>query len=571
MNRFARLLEELELAQNAEEQVTLLIRYFRDLPADEKTAALRLLGGNAPKRCPESRQLSEWTLELSGIPEWLFAESAKVAGDAAETLALLLPFPAGHENKPLVYWLEGLELLPLMDAGLRKDWICDSWRELGPRERFVFNRLLCGSLKSPVSPGILLTALSQLTGIDRAILTWRFSREKAAGDGGGGKGTGLSYEMLALKESPADAHARPYPFPCCPVLEAEKYAPEPPRENRLAQENPPQQQESPLAQQNPSQQENPAAHWLEGRLGPAAGWTAQWQWAGIPAQIIHRQGRLHVWTGREELVTASFPELHAFIKQLPDGTVLEGELLGLQEGLLQPSPDLESRIGRKSLPKKLLEQLPAIFLATDCLEYEGKDLRQFTTGARRERLESLSETIKNDAFRLNPLIPFSSWGQLAGQHEKARSFRAEGLLLKKEEASALAAEGSRWNWKAAPYIMRGVLLYARRGAGTEVYTHFSIGAWERGKLISFATVESGLNEEEAGELSAFIRENSLEKFGPVRTVKPGVVFEIAFDRILPSARHRCGFRLCSPRLLRWLKNTAPDEAGMLETLKLLCE
>lgn len=558
MERFVQLIETLENLSGPADSAWALARYFRSVPDDEKTIAVRLLYGAGPRGRLNTATLKQWAAELSGLPQWLLEATAKVSGDTAETLALLLPGPENPDSKPLIYRTATLQQLHSMDNESRKTCVIQTWKELGPEERYIFNKMLCGRFRSPVVPTVLAQALSEVTGTDPFTVIWRLHRDKLTPGG-------ISYLALAAPETAADTRTRPYPFLSLPP--------------ELKPETPLTYKTSRKARAPRADGQAPGASWLESCLGPAADWSAQRKWNGIPAQIIRREGQLYLWavtsrsaeSGISELVNDYFPELRRLAERLPEGTVLEGELLGLgrEKLVLLPASGLEKRIGRKSVPSNLLKQLPAAFLATDCLEFERRDIRNLTWRERRTFLESLKGS-EDAYFRLSPQLVFNSWRELAAAHKHIRESGAEGFLLHRLDGPRLEEmPATRWLWKAEPYTFRGVLLYARR-QGSETFTSFSLGAWDQGRLRSFVTVDA-IENDESEAIADFIRENTAEKFGPVRTVKPGIVFEIAFDRALPSGRHRSGLQLHGARILRWLKKTPPEEAGMLKTLQLLCK
>jgi len=310
-------------------------------------------------------------------------------------------------------------------------------------------------------------------------------------------------------------------------------------------------------------------------LGNEKDWSAEWKWDGIRGQVIVRKDKLFVWSRGEELVTEKFPEFHDFTNVIPNGTVLDGEILSYQNGMPLPFGDLQTRIGRKNITKSILEKAPVAFMAYDILEQEGQDMRQKPFSERRQLLEKLSEDVEDTAFVLSPKVSFSSWQGLAKTRELSREHFAEGLMLKRKDSLYHVGRkrGDWWKWKVDPLSVDGVLIYAQKGHGRRagLFTDYTFGVWHEDELVVFAKAYSGLTDAEFREVDAFIKKNTLEKFGPVRTVKAELVFEIGFEGIRASNRHKSGVALRFPRILRWRKDKKKEEADSLEMLNELVE
>lgn len=325
-------------------------------------------------------------------------------------------------------------------------------------------------------------------------------------------------------------------------------------------------------QETSTVQKSPEA--LQALLGDAQEWQAEWKWDGIRAQLIKRNGEIFIWSRGEDLATDKFPELHPFLHDLPDGTVLDGEILSFKNGLPLPFANLQTRIGRKTLSKKILEESPVALIAYDCLEYAGEDIRYKTQVERRAILEGLQAVTQHpEIFRISEVINFDSWEALTTIREKSRDMVAEGIMLKRKDAHYQVGRrrGDWWKWKIDPLSIDAVMVYAQKGHGrrADLYTDYTFAVWDGDKLVPFAKAYSGLTDTEINKVDNFVKRNTLEKFGPVRTVKPELVFEIGFEGINKSNRHKSGVALRFPRILRWRHDKPKEEADTLETLKAL--
>jgi DNA ligase-1 len=399
----------------------------------------------------------------------------------------------------------------------------------------VFNKILTGSFRVGVSQNLVIKALADVSGLDAATLTHRLMGNWMPGT--------YQFEELVHTDTALEDVSRPYPFFLAyPV------------------------------QETSTVQKSPEA--LQGLLGDAQEWQAEWKWDGIRAQLIKRNGEIFIWSRGEDLATDKFPELHPFLYDLPDGTVLDGEILSFSNGQPLPFAILQTRIGRKTLSKKILEDSPVALIAYDCLEYAGEDIRYKTQVERRAILESLqSVTHYPEMFRISELINFNSWEELTTIREKSREMVAEGIMLKRKDAHYQVGRrrGDWWKWKIDPLSIDAVMVYAQKGHGrrADLYTDYTFAVWDGDKLVPFAKAYSGLTDTEINKVDAFVKRNTLEKFGPVRTVKPELVFEIGFEGINKSNRHKSGVALRFPRILRWRHDKPKEEADTIETLKAL--
>ncbi|HZX58105.1 MAG TPA: ATP-dependent DNA ligase [Mucilaginibacter sp.] len=535
MKAFAQLFLSLDETNKTNEKVKVLKDYFTNVPDTDKMHMLALFTGRKPKRQINTTLIRNWAIEASKIPAWLFEESYHVVGDLAETMSLLMPQNTAGSDKSLTDWIAEINALGDKTENERKTWLLESWAMLNTQERFVLNKILTGGFRVGVSQNLVVKALADVTGLDAATLTHRIM--------GNWMPETYHYKQLLEEHNSNDDISRPYPFFLAyPVQETSE-------KQRSVEE-------------------------LQGALGNASEWQAEWKWDGIRAQMIKRGGKIFIWSRGEDLATEKFPELHPFLNALPDGTVLDGEILSFRDGLPLPFNVLQTRIGRKNLSKKILEDSPVAVIAYDCLEYKGEDIRSKAQSERREILESLhATTLFPEIFRLSALIRFNSWDELAAKREQSRAMVAEGIMLKRKSATYQVGRrrGDWWKWKIDPFSVDAVMIYAQKGHGrrADLYTDYTFGVWDGDKLIPFAKAYSGLTDIEIGKVDNFIKRNTIEKFGPVRTVKPELVFEIGFEGINRSTRHKSGMALRFPRILRWRHDKPKEEADTLDSLRAL--
>ncbi len=524
MKRFAELYAALDASNKTSDKVAAMREYFAAAPAEDAAWAVYFLIGRRPRQVVSTRNLRMWAMAAAGVPQWLFDESYEVVGDLAETVALLLPEAGAGTSMALHRWIEGrLLTLPGQSEQEQGAAMQAAWAELGTVERLVWNKLITGAFRVGVAQTLVVRALAEVGELPAAVVAHRMM---------GSWEPGAAWLRGLLAADAAEAHASQlYPFLLAHALEAD-----------------------------------PAT------LGTIDRWQAEWKWDGIRAQVIHRAGQVFVWSRGEELITDRFPEVAQAAAKLADGTVIDGEILPWKDGAVLPFAELQRRIGRKTLTKKILDEVPAVLIAFDVLEHGGQDLRARPLSERRVLLEMVVKDC-GAAIRTSPVIIADSWQALAKLREGSRAQQVEGLMLKRREApyGVGRPRGDWWKWKIAPYTVDAVLIYAQRGQGrrASLYTDYTFGVWRGDELVPFCKAYSGLTDAEIAEVDRFVRDHTLEKFGPVRVVEPALVFEIGFEGIARSTRHKSGVAVRFPRMLRWRTDKKPADADRIEQLQTL--
>jgi DNA ligase-1 len=476
--------------------------------------------------------MRNWAAEWAGIPYWLFEESYHIVGDLAETIALIVPASGNTSTKTLTHYLEEIIALKPRTEEEKRSYLIENWKQMDYYQRFVFNKLITGGFRIGVSQKLMTRALSRATGIDEDILAYRLM-----GDWDPSK---ISFRQLVEEENEADFLSKPYPFYLAYALES---TPE--------------------------------------KLGSVNEWHVEHKWDGIRAQLIVRKGQIFIWSRGEELVTDKYPELHQLADSLPDGTVLDGELLPFPNGQIGTFKEMQTRIGRKNVTRALMQKIPIIIKAYDLLEWKGKDIRNLGYSKRREHLEVLLQPLLTNPelpISLSPAAQFNSWEEVALERERSRDLRSEGLMLKKTDSPYETGrkKGSWWKWKVDPLTIDAVLTYAMRGHGrrSNLFTDYTFALWDtndegKRELVTFAKAYSGLTDAEFRKIDSWIKKNTVERFGPVRQVEPYHVFEIAFEGIAWSKRHKSGVATRFPRMRRWRQDKPIEEANSLDDLKQL--
>ncbi|MEW9682689.1 ATP-dependent DNA ligase [Pseudomonas sp. TE50-2] len=548
MRAFAELYARLDATTSSNAKLAALQEYLATAPPADAAWAVYFLAGGRPRQVVPTRVLRDLAICLCGLPEWLFEESYQAVGDFAETLSLLLPESTHVADESLQWWLE--QLLPL--RGLPPEELAPRlqalWTRLDRQSLMVSLKLLTGGFRVGVSKLLVTRALAALAGVDAKRVAQRMVGYTDLAH----QPTPQRYLALVAQES-AEEHAQrggqPYPFFLAHPLQ------EPPER-------------------------------FDAVLGPPQEWLVEWKWDGIRAQLVKRDGRAWLWSRGEELITERFPEIAQLAAALPDGTVLDGELViwkepsdsGEQRFGVQPFALLQQRIGRKTLGKKLLDELPAALLAYDLLEWQGEDWRSRSQDQRRAQLETLVDSIGDARLRLSPRVTGDDWQALARQREASRQLGVEGMMLKRRDSLYGVGRtrdlGLWWKWKIDPFSIDAVLIYAQRGHGrrASLYSDYTFAVWDDSApgervLVPFAKAYSGLTDEEMRKVDAIVRRTTVDKFGPVRSVTPTLVFELGFEGIALSKRHKSGIAVRFPRMLRWRTDKTIEQADTLATLQ----
>ena len=521
MRRFADLYDSLDATTSTNGKVAAMKAYFAAAPAADAAWALYFLSGRRLKRVIAPRLLGSWAMEATGTPGWLMEECLAATGDGAETISLLLtPAAAAAKELPLSAWLEE-RLLPLRTAteAEKQLKLLSFWAELDRRQIYLLNKLVTGELRVGVSATLAVRALAQHAGLDQAIVAHRLM--------GAWEPSAQSFAQLIAQGPSSSDLSQPYPFFLASPLEEE------------------------LA-----------------LLGPREEFLAEWKWDGIRAQLVRRAGKAYLWSRGEELITPRFPDLEPLFAALPDGTVLDGELLAWRDGAPLPFATLQTRIGRQKLSAKILEQAPAQLVAFDLLEEGGVDLRGLPLRERRARLACLAS---RTGLVVSAEVQSPSWEGLFELRKGSRERGVEGLMLKRWDSPYRSGRprGDWYKFKIDPYSLDAVLVYAQPGSGRRatLFTDLTFAVWSGGELVPVAKAYSGLTDVEIDELDRWIRQNTLERFGPVRHLPPVRVFELHFEGIALSARHKSGVAVRFPRIARFRTDKTPAEADTLETLK----
>ncbi|MBN6152497.1 ATP-dependent DNA ligase [Xanthomonas sp. AmX2] len=528
MKRFAALYRQLDQSTATLDKRAALVAYFGQAPPADAAWAIWLLSGGKLRRIANTRELREWIAQESGQPGWLVEESYDHVGDLAETLTLLLDDPAElSDPTPLRDWIEE-RLLPVaaQDEAARRAAVVAGWRGLGFDERLLFNKLLTGALRVGVSQRLVQQALATLSGLDIARIAQRML-------GAWSPTPEALQDLLSPDQLPSDRQ-QPYPF-------------------FLA---------SPL--------ENDAA-----TLGAIDDWQLEWKWDGIRLQLIRRHGEVALWSRGEERLDGRFPEIEAAASTLPRDAVIDGELMGWRDGEAAPMPftALQTRIQRRKPGAKTLADTPARVLAYDLLELDGIDLREQPLAQRRAQLQALLDAHADPRIALSPQVQAASWEAAAALREASRERGVEGLMLKRASSPYQSGRrrGDWWKWKIEPLTIDAVLLYAQAGHGrrSTLYTDYTFGLWDGEQLVPVAKAYSGLDDTEILALDRWIRAHTTERFGPVRAVTPYHVFELGFEAVNKSSRHKSGIAVRFPRILRWRHDKPYREADRLASLQAL--
>lgn len=524
MKKFSRLISRLEQSNKTNDKITALVDYFSEADDADKIWVIALFTGKKPKRTINTSLLKEWIIEITGLPTWLFVESYHNVGDLSETIALLLPPATSESDIPLHQWILELKNLLHSSDEEKKSFVLNAWEKLNTQERFVFNKLISGNFRIGISSKNLIHALAKLSGLDSNHITHSIM--------GKWDPTEISFSDLMDGLHVNTDSSWPYPFCLAYPIDVPVH-----------------------------------------ELGSVDNWQAEWKWDGIRGQIIKRNDELFIWSRGEELVTDQFPELHVALSGLPNGTVIDGEILAVRDGEVLSFSTLQQRLNRKIIYKKQLEQAPVAFYAYDVMEYGGMDYRAEPLRKRRAVLEQLLPIATT--ILTAPIVPFDSWDGLVVERKKSRELNSEGIMLKHQDSLYHSGRkrGDWWKWKIEPFTIDVVMIYAQKGSGRRAnfFTDYTFAVRAGDQFITIAKAYSGLTDKEIKEVNSFVVKNAIEKFGPVRTVKPELVFEIAFEGIAVSKRHKAGLALRFPRIVRWRRDKKVDDINTLEDLQVLLE
>jgi DNA ligase-1 len=525
---FADLYAALDETTKTTAKIDAMADYFRRARPDDAAWAVYFLIGRKPRQVVPSGKLRVWAAEEAGISDWLFEESYHAVGDLAETIALVLPEPSRSSDLPLRVWVEE-RLLPLRgaDETIQHEALTRAWAEMDGRQRFVWNKLITGAFRVGVSQQLVTRALAKVGQTDAATVAHRLM--------GAWEPTPLFFERLLSDEGGDAEISRLYPFCLAHPLEAE-----------------------------PS------------TLGDLSEWQAEWKWDGIRGQLIRRQGQTFLWTRGEELVTERYPELASLGPYIPEGTAIDGEILPWKDGRVLPFAQLQRRIGRKTVGKAMLAEVPVVMVAYDLLEHRGEDVRIAPLEQRRSLLGAIIRGSGWDGRLIeSPILEAASWDELAELRASSRERGVEGMMLKRKGSPYRVGRvrGDWWKWKVSPLTIDAVLIAAQRGSGkrASLYTDYTFGVWDGDRLVPVAKAYSGLDDAEIARVDRFVRANTLDKFGPVRTVKAELVFELAFEGIQRSTRHKSGVAVRFPRIARWRTDKPATDADSIESLRSLLD
>ncbi len=522
MKDFATLFTRIDESTKTTVKVAALADYFQTATPQDRLWTIALFTGRRPKRTITATRLRTWAAEVAGLPDWLFEESYSIVGDLAETISLVLPPARNITERTLTDWIAYIKSLSAREEDDRKAGILSAWDSMPNTERFLFTKLLTGGFRIGVSGKLITRALAKATGQPEPQLTHKLM--------GNWTPDTTTWDALIEADDPTADLSRPYPF----------YL----------------------------------AYQLDGfdDLGVPTDWNAERKWDGIRGQLILRGGEHHLWSRGEDLMTDRFPELAQLLDYLPEGTVIDGEVLAFAAEKPLSFNALQKRIGRKTVPKKLLTEAPVILMAYDLLEHQGDDIRNTPLKDRRAQLQSLIADVPATApIRLSASVPFQTWQDLSAARDQSRALNAEGLMLKRLDSPYLAGRkrGDWWKWKIDPLTIDAVMIYAQAGHGrrANLFTDYTFAVRHGSDLVPFTKAYSGLTDKEFREITSWVRKNTLQRFGPVRQVPPEHVFEIAFEGIQASPRHKSGVALRFPRMLRWRRDKPVDEANTLDDLK----
>ena len=526
MKEFSELYRSIDETTKTSAKLAAMQAFFLKASHEDAAWAVFFLSGERLKRLINTRILREWAVRSSGTSEWLFEESYSWVGDLAETIALLVPSQAIDTHGGLAFWVnQKIESLKTASPDRIHNELTICWQSIGPAERFLFLKLVTGGLRVGVSKRLVTRAIADAFQLPTELVAHRLT--------GTWNPTAVSFRSLIANATDLMLPSQPYPFCLANSIDGDPNS-----------------------------------------IGRTDEFLAEWKWDGIRSQLIKRSSELYIWTRGEERVEERYPDICSLAQHLPDGTVLDGEILAWQNNAPRPFSELQKRLGRKTISPKLLREIPVVFMAYDLLEYRGRDVRSEPLSKRRTWL---SEVLEKTQIRLSEPISRSeltgepNWSELALIRKSSRSQGAEGLMLKRWDSPYQVGRvrGAWWKWKIEPLTIDAVLVYAQKGHGkrSSLFTDYTFALWDQGRLVPFAKAYSGLSDSEIREVDEIIRANVKEKFVPVRGVTPVLVMELAFENIQLSSRHKSGFAVRFPRIERWRRDKLVRDANSLDDLR----
>jgi len=534
LNNFSELFLNLDSSNSTNNKIEVLKNYFLSNDPIDNSWAIYLLTGKSNKRFISGRYLKNLFSELYEYPVWLIDTCYLKVGDSAEVITLLLKNKSTSRKKVLLnISLNELLSKTIPDLSKLNDEeknfkIKNMWETLPEDNHLIFNKILTGTFRVGVSIGLITKSISKLINIDEEIISHRLM--------GNFEPSIDSYEFLINKNiNLQELNSKPFPFLLANTIEDKIFK-----------------------------------HSIND-------FQFEWKYDGIRMQLIKRSGNVSLWTRGQELVNDSFPELVDKMSHIKDDFVLDGELLvwNFKEQIAFDFSLLQKRINRKSPTRSIQIKYPIIFIAYDLLEINGRDIREIKLENRRIELEKYFSKWHNKTennisaiFKICNLIFPKDWPDALNYKEKSRENNTEGLIIKKKTSiySSGRKRGIWWKYKVDPMQLDAVLIYAKGGSGRRagLYTDYSFALWKDKELIKFASAYSGLTNIEIKELDKWIRKNTIEKFGPVRSLKPEMVFEISFEKIQISKRHKSGIAVRFPRITKWRKDKKINDADSLE-------
>lgn len=531
MQRFAELYRSLDASTGTRDKLAAMRAYFAEADPADAAWAVAALSGRKLCRAVAARRLKAWAAQETRYPPWLIEACHEATGDLAEALALLPPREGTGEPDVPLHEVVERRVLPLSEMSERqqRDTVVEAWRRFDAIERFLYHKLISSSLRVGVQKKLLIRALAEHAGLDPGAVALRLS--------GTWRPTAENFRDLLAPADPSAPDAagdRPYPFCLAHPLDVEPEA-----------------------------------------LGDPGDWLIEWKWDGIRAQAIRRSGAVHLWSRGEELVTPAFPEIAQAVAQLGRDAVLDGEILAWSSDGPLPFAELQKRLHRKRVEPSLFPDVPVAFVAYDLLERDGRDRRDRPLRERRGELASLLDR-DEPALRLSPRLEPESWSEVRREVDAARDRGVEGVMLKRGDSAYGVGRprGVWWKWKVAPHTVDAVLVQAEQGHGRRagLFTAYTFAVWDRRshpdapRLTPVTRAYTGLTHDEIERLDRWIRGHTTARHGPVRVVEPHWVFEIAFEAVQRSPRHKAGVALRFPRMNRWRSDKAVDHADDLDSL-----